>query len=41
MSRLPLPRFTDATAADRARLAEDVWSSHDPARGAGRERHTL
>lgn len=31
MSRPPLPPFTDATAADKARLAEDAWNSRDPA----------
>ena len=34
MSRPPLPPFTDATAADKARLAEDAWNSRDPARVA-------
>ncbi len=30
MSRPPLPPFTAATAADKARLAEDAWNSRDP-----------
>jgi uncharacterized protein len=34
MSRPPLPPFTDETAAQKARLAEDAWNSHDPARVA-------
>ena len=34
MSRKPLPPFTDATAAEKARLAEDAWNSRDPARVA-------
>lgn len=34
MSRPPLPPFTDTTAADKARLAEDAWNSRDPARVA-------
>lgn len=34
MSRPPLPPFTDATAAQKARLAEDAWNSRDPARVA-------
>ena len=32
MSRPPLPPFTDETAAQKARLAEDAWNSRDPAR---------
>ncbi len=32
MSRPPPPPFTDATAAQKARLAEDAWNSRDPAR---------
>ena len=32
MNRPPLPPFTDATAAEKARLAEDAWNSRDPAR---------
>lgn len=34
MSRPPLPPFTDATAAEKVRLAEDAWNSCDPARVA-------
>lgn len=34
MSRPPLPPFTDASAGDKARLAEDAWNSRDPARVA-------
>ncbi len=34
MSRPPLPPFTDDTAAEKARLAEDAWNSRDPARVA-------
>ncbi|UAJ10459.1 nuclear transport factor 2 family protein [Glacieibacterium megasporae] len=34
MSRPPLPPFSDATAAEKARLAEDAWNSRDPARVA-------
>ena len=34
MSRPPLPPFTEATAAEKARLAEDAWNSRDPARVA-------
>jgi nuclear transport factor 2 (NTF2) superfamily protein len=30
MSRPPQPPFTDATAAEKARLAEDAWNSRDP-----------
>ena len=30
MSRPPLPPFTDVTAAQKARLAEDAWNSRDP-----------
>ena len=32
MSRPPLPPFTEQTAAQKARLAEDAWNSRDPAR---------
>ncbi|TPI64070.1 nuclear transport factor 2 family protein [Mesorhizobium sp. B3-1-7] len=32
MSRPPLPPFTAETAAQKARLAEDAWNSHDPER---------
>ncbi|PWC32897.1 DUF1348 family protein [Azospirillum sp. TSO35-2] len=34
MSRPPLPPFTDETAAQKARLAEDGWNSRDPVRVA-------
>jgi nuclear transport factor 2 (NTF2) superfamily protein len=34
MSRPPLPPFTNETAAEKARLAEDAWNSRDPARVA-------
>jgi nuclear transport factor 2 (NTF2) superfamily protein len=34
MTRPPLPPFTDATAAQKARAAEDAWNSRDPARVA-------
>jgi nuclear transport factor 2 (NTF2) superfamily protein len=34
MSRPPLPPFTDETAAQKARAAEDAWNSRDPARVA-------
>jgi uncharacterized protein len=34
MSRPPLPPFDDASAAQKARLAEDAWNSRDPARVA-------
>ncbi len=34
MSRPPLPPFTEETAAQKARLAEDAWNSRDPARVA-------
>ena len=34
MSHPPLPPFTDETAAQKARLAEDAWNSRDPARVA-------
>ncbi|MFO1249489.1 MAG: nuclear transport factor 2 family protein [Alphaproteobacteria bacterium] len=30
MSRPPLPPFTDSTAAQKARAAEDAWNSRDP-----------
>ena len=32
MTRPPLPPFTDDTAAQKARLAEDAWNSRDPGR---------
>jgi uncharacterized protein len=34
MDRPPLPPFTDETAAQKARMAEDAWNSRDPARVA-------
>jgi hypothetical protein len=34
MSRPPLPPFTDETAAEKTRLAEDGWNSRDPGRVA-------
>jgi uncharacterized protein len=34
MNRPPLPPFTDETAAQKARLAEDAWNSRDPTRVA-------
>ena len=34
MSRPPLPPFTEATAIEKIRLAEDGWNSRDPARVA-------
>jgi nuclear transport factor 2 (NTF2) superfamily protein len=30
MSRPPLPPFTNETAAQKARMAEDAWNSRDP-----------
>ncbi len=35
MSRPPLPPFTFETAAQKARMAEDAWNTHDPVRVAG------
>ena len=35
MSRPPFPPFTETTAAQKARLAEDAWNSRDPERVAG------
>src|ERR1700694_1638786 len=32
VERAPLPPFTGATAAQKARLAEDSWNSRDPER---------
>lgn len=32
MKRPPFPPFTAETAAQRARMAEDVWNTRDPAR---------
>jgi nuclear transport factor 2 (NTF2) superfamily protein len=34
MSRPPLPPFTDDTATQKVRLAEDAWNSRDPDRVA-------
>jgi nuclear transport factor 2 (NTF2) superfamily protein len=34
MDRPPLPPFDDASAAQKARMAEDAWNSRDPARVA-------
>lgn len=34
MPRPPIPPFTDATAAEKVRLAEDAWNSRDPSRVA-------
>jgi nuclear transport factor 2 (NTF2) superfamily protein len=34
MSRPPLPPFTEASAAIKARMAEDAWNSRDPDRVA-------
>lgn len=34
MTRPPLPPFTQETAIQKARLAEDAWNSRDPARVA-------
>jgi uncharacterized protein len=34
MSRPPFPPFTDETAAQKARMAEDAWNTRDPARVA-------
>lgn len=31
-TRPPLPPFTDETAAQKVRMAEDAWNSRDPAR---------
>jgi nuclear transport factor 2 (NTF2) superfamily protein len=35
MARPPLPPFTEATAIQKVRLAEDAWNTHDPERVAG------
>lgn len=32
MTRPPLPPFTEATAREKVRMAEDAWNSRDPAR---------
>ena len=34
MDRSPLPPFTEETAAQKARLAEDAWNTRDQARVA-------
>ena len=34
MSRPPFPPFTDETAAQKARMAEDAWNGRDPAKVA-------
>jgi len=34
MSRPPLPPFTDETAAQKVRMAEDAWNSRDPGKVA-------
>lgn len=34
MTRPPLPPFTDETAAQKARMAEDAWNGRDPAKVA-------
>jgi nuclear transport factor 2 (NTF2) superfamily protein len=34
MSRPPFPPFTDETAAQKARMAEDGWNGRDPAKVA-------
>jgi hypothetical protein len=35
MARPPLPPFTEATAIQKVRLAEDAWNTRDPERVAG------
>ena len=35
MVRPPVPPFTEATAAQKVRMAEDAWNSRDPVRVAG------
>ena len=35
MTRPPLPPFTEATAAEKVRAAEDGWNSRDPEKVAG------
>jgi hypothetical protein len=40
MSRPSLPPFTAETAAEKARLAEDVWNTRDPTRSHLRTRKT-
>jgi len=34
MTRPPVPPFTEETARQKVRLAEDAWNSRDPARVA-------
>src|SRR4029078_3781511 len=34
MSRPPLPLFTESTAIEKVRLAEDAWNTRDPAKVA-------
>ena len=34
MSRPPLPPFSEATAVEKVRLAEDAWNTRDPAKVA-------
>ena len=34
MSRPPLPPFSEASATEKVRLAEDAWNSRDPAKVA-------
>jgi hypothetical protein len=35
MARPPLPPFTESTAIQKVRLAEDAWNTRDPERVAG------
>jgi uncharacterized protein len=35
MARPPLPPFTEATAVQKVRMAEDAWNTRDPERVAG------
>ena len=35
MDRPPLPPFTEATAIQKVRMAEDAWNTRDPERVAG------
>jgi nuclear transport factor 2 (NTF2) superfamily protein len=35
MARPPLPPFTEATAIQKIRMAEDAWNTRDPERVAG------
>jgi nuclear transport factor 2 (NTF2) superfamily protein len=35
MARPPLPPFTEATAIQKVRMAEDAWNTRDPERVAG------